>query len=213
MRSNRQQAIDSADIFGANRSAIAETEARQQRMYEIYRQTLASQSGQFAQPRINHNQTYSLQDTGLTNAINQSNLVISKLKSEIKQTPDDEKLRTNIKGKIKEELEKQYDAYLEHHEKPLKRLEERLEKLRSEFEQRKNAKEELVKHKLDGIWYSAIGLGWPGSSGQSVMGGSSYFQQPAKSDFGPFRPEEFPTSAPVERFNHRRTPDIPATNR
>ncbi|MFT5301727.1 MAG: hypothetical protein ACI814_002534 [Mariniblastus sp.] len=91
---------------------------------------------------------------------------------------DDEEPKLEIKAKIKTLLDEKYDAYLEHHEAPLKQLEERLEKLRAEFESRKKAKDDLVKLRLDTIWYDAIGLGWPenqrGSAFSSTVRGLNF---------------------------------------
>ena len=69
---------------------------------------------------------------------------------------------------LKSELNAEYDVYLEQHEAPLKELESRLEKLRTEFEWRKTAKEGLVKLRVETIFYESQGLGWP--SGQPNQG-------------------------------------------
>lgn len=99
-------------------------------------------------------------DPELAKAINESNQVVGQLIKQLKETEEDSE-KELIKDKIKTELDVQYDAYLDHHEKPLKQLEERVAKLRKEFEARKQAKTDLVKLRLDTIWYDSQGLGWP----------------------------------------------------
>ncbi len=99
-------------------------------------------------------------DPELAKAINESNAEVGKLIKQLKETEEDSE-KESIKDKIKTELDVQYDAYLDHHEKPLKQLEERVAKLRKEFEARKQAKVDLVKLRLDTIWYDSQGLGWP----------------------------------------------------
>lgn len=108
----------------------------------------------------------------LSSELNQANQVanqaISKLVQQIRSSKDSAE-KDELKAGIQEHLSTQYDAYLDHHEKPLKQLEERLQKLRDVFESRKKAKEDLVKLRLDTIWYDAIGLNWPaGNRGSSV---------------------------------------------
>ena len=97
---------------------------------------------------------------------NQISKEISELIGQIKNSKDDQQ-KKELKEQLAELLSKQYDAYLDHHEEPLKKLEARLEKLREDFDARKSAKADLVKLRLDTIWYDAIGLGWPGNSGNN----------------------------------------------
>lgn len=131
---------------------------------------------------------------------------------------DGEEPKLKIKVKIKALLDEKYDAYLEHHEAPLKQLEERLEKLRTEFESRKKAKDDLVKLRLDTIWYDAIGLGWPenqrGSAFSSTVRGLNF---PSVLQPGP-RPNtnmRLPAN-PSINFNHSGRADtgiLPPTSR
>lgn len=100
-------------------------------------------------------------------ANNAANQNILELVKKIKETADEDQ-KLELKAEVKQLLDDQYDAYLAHHETPLKKLEERLEKLRAEFESRKKAKDDLVKLRLDTIWYDAIGLSWPDHRGSSV---------------------------------------------
>lgn len=74
---------------------------------------------------------------------------------------EDESKITTIKAELKTLLEKQYDTYLVRYELPLKQMEKRLAKLRKEFEWRKSARDDLVKLRLDTLWYEIQGLSWP----------------------------------------------------
>lgn len=85
---------------------------------------------------------------------------IAELTMNLRQTTDEDE-KEELKSELQSELEAQYDSYLEQHEAPLIQLEERLAKLRKDFESRKNAKTDLVKLRLDTIWYETQGLGWP----------------------------------------------------
>jgi hypothetical protein len=104
-------------------------------------------------------------DPAAAKEIVESNAAVDKLIETLKSAESEEDKLT-AKKQIQDELEKQYDFYLEQHEVPLQELEAKLEKLRKEFEWRKNARDDLVRLRLDTIWYNAQGLGWPG--GQST---------------------------------------------
>lgn len=135
-------------------------------------------------------------------AINTSNENVGKLIKQLRDAEADTE-KEEIKAKLKTELDTQYDAYLEHHEQPLKQLEERLAKLRDEFEARKKAKTDLVKLRLDTIWYDALGLGWPsnrttsmfGNNGLGLPGQTAYPPYPASSPLG--NPPLLPNSPPL----------------
>ncbi len=103
-------------------------------------------------------------DPAVAKKISESNTAVDQLIEQLRNAESDEDKQAAKNG-IQKELENQYDFYLEQHEIPLKELEARLEKLRNEFEWRKSARDDLVKLRLDTIWYNAQGLGWPG--GQS----------------------------------------------
>lgn len=107
-------------------------------------------------------------DPQLARINNSANQAIVELVKKIKEA-ESEEIKLELKSEVKQLLDEQYDAYLTHHEAPLKKLEERLEKLRAEFESRKKAKDDLVKLRLDTIWYDAMGLGWPDNR-QSAFG-------------------------------------------
>jgi len=104
----------------------------------------------------------SQRDAKLMKINNQFSRQIRDVVAQLKNAKDEEK-KKEFKTQLGELLGKQYDAYLDHHEEPLKQLEARLEKLRADFEARKAAKTDLVQLRIDTIWYDAIGLGWPNS--------------------------------------------------
>ena len=118
-------------------------------------------------------------DPELAQVNNVANQKVLELVKKIKEA-DREEVKLELKAEMKQVLDEQYDAYLNHHEAPLQQLESRLEKLRAEFESRKKAKDDLVKLRLDTIWYDAIGLGWPDNR-RSASGFSNWRQpnQPA----------------------------------
>ena len=109
------------------------------------------------------------QDSGYLNSPEslELNKQIAVLSKQLRDAESDDD-KTTIKEQLKTELEKQYDLYLAQHEKPLQELEARLDKLRAEFEWRKSAKDDLVKLRLDTIWYDSQGLGWPGAKPSQV---------------------------------------------
>lgn len=151
----RAQAINAARGFLTNSQTAA------------WQQSAPSPFAQSRTPSLfGHASNFSI-DPALAKTINNSNEGVSKLIKQLKETKDDQEKQT-IKSDIKTELEVQYDAYLEYHEQPLKQLEERLAKLREEFEARKQAKDDLVKLRLDTIWYDSLGLGWPGNRNLSL---------------------------------------------
>ncbi|MEL7498460.1 MAG: hypothetical protein AAFN77_12685 [Planctomycetota bacterium] len=106
---------------------------------------------------------------------------------------DDETEKESIKADLKDRLEEQYDAYLDKMEAPIKELEERLVKLRNEFEKRKAARDELVKLRLDSFWYKANGMSWPGEGRSATINGSLFNSQ---SPFSITRPARFPGQQP-----------------
>lgn len=99
-------------------------------------------------------------DAFATPQVIERNNKIAELTMNLRQTTDEDE-KEELKSELQSELEAQYDSYLEQHEAPLIQLEERLAKLRKDFESRKNAKTDLVKLRLDTIWYETQGLGWP----------------------------------------------------
>lgn len=124
-----------------------------------------SQQSNFARAYSLTGPTWRYFDPAVAKEIVESNETVDKLIETIKTVESEEEKQT-AKKKIQDELEKQYDFYLEQHEVPLQELEAKLEKLRKEFEWRKSARDDLVRLRLDTIWYNSQGLGWPG--GQST---------------------------------------------
>lgn len=123
-----------------------------------------SQQSNFARAYSVNGPTWRYFDPAIAKEIVESNEVVDELIETIKTVESEEEKQT-AKKKIQLELEKQYDFYLDQHEVPLQELEAKLEKLRKEFEWRKSARDDLVRLRLDTIWYNSQGLGWPG--GQS----------------------------------------------
>lgn len=109
--------------------------------------------------------------------------------------------KESLKADLKKQLESQYDQYLDKMEAPLKEMEARLDKLREEFQKRKEARDELVKLRLDNFWYQANGMTWPGdSSGRLRTTGTTIFTtQPGQSNLRlkgqGFRPSASPAPA------------------
>jgi len=68
--------------------------------------------------------------------------------------------KSDVESKIEALLVKQFDLRQQSREEELKGLEERVRKLRENFEKRQNAKSEIVKHRLEEIKRDAEGLGW-----------------------------------------------------
>lgn len=130
---------------------------------------------------------------------NATNKQIMELVGKIKEAESDE-VKLELKEEVKQLLTAQYDAYLEQHEAPLKQLEARLDKLRTEFESRKSAKDDLVKLRLDTIWYDAMGLGWP--NGRSVGGVSIWGHSSA--------PFATPAALQPPSTNSPRSPLLPS---
>ena len=131
-------------------------------------------------------QYFANQISGPNKATLEQNKKIAMLTNELRGADSDEE-KQKIKDELKTELEKQYDLYLEQHEQPLKQLEERLAKLREEFEWRKNARNDLVKLRLDTIWYDSQGLGWPGQSNNVLY----------RDNVNPFSPAAAPRPSPL----------------
>jgi hypothetical protein len=72
---------------------------------------------------------------------------------------DDEK--AEARAALKDALEEQFDEYLEHQSKELDRLEEKLNKLRGQWEKRRDAKDEIVSLRLKTLENEIGGLAWP----------------------------------------------------
>ena len=123
--------------------------------------TRNSQQSNFARANSLTGPAWRYFDPAVAKEIVESNTAVDTLIETLK-TAESEEEKLTAKKKIQDELEKQYDFYLEQHEAPLQELEAKLEKLRKEFEWRKTARDDLVRLRLDTIWYNSQGLGWPG---------------------------------------------------
>jgi hypothetical protein len=209
-----------ADLFAAAQSAAAS----QVQGYAGAPAAIQSTEGQLGQlnPLMSSQQALpslvnvaplggrSVFDPALAKAINESNAEVAGLIKQLKESEADAD-KESIKEKIKTELELQYDTYLEFHEQPLKQLEERLAKLREEFDARKKAKDDLVKLRLDTIWYESQGLGWPSNRTTTLWRDNGFPGGPASrypaTWSTPFAPDSLP-NPPVPP-----TPNAPPTRR
>lgn len=221
--SARQVARQRADIYAARQAAGAPPSNANAPSLNPYAQTAPSGIGRNNQQLFAAGQFggYSASafpgfDPELAKVNNSANQSIMELVKKIKEA-ESEEVKLELKAEVKQLLDEQYDAYLTHHEAPLKKLEERLKKLRTEFESRKKAKDDLVKLRLDTIWYDALGLGWPDSR-RSGNGFSSWRQPngpmarfwdpalvPKPSTFAP--PAGVPTSPAIQR-----KPKVPSSS-
>lgn len=98
-----------------------------------------------------------------------SDAQIRELVAKIKKSKSDDE-KEELKNEIQQVLEEQYDAHLKRLEAPLEQLEAKLEKLKNEYNKRKDAKADLVQHRLNSIWYGANGMGWPESNNTTRWG-------------------------------------------
>lgn len=78
---------------------------------------------------------------------------------------DDDSDRQAAVEKIREELNKQYDRFLEHQVEEIEQLEKRISELRDQIEKRRDAKSRMVDLKLEMVLSHADGLGWPEGPG------------------------------------------------
>lgn len=102
-----------------------------------------------ATPRISDNPIQQQASRDLRNALRK----LQKAES------DDDK--SDAKSEIKEALEGQYDAFLEQNQAQVDALFDRLKALEEQLERRRDAKDRLVKLKLEMLVSQAEGLGWP----------------------------------------------------
>jgi hypothetical protein len=80
---------------------------------------------------------------------------------------DDKK--SQIRGQLRETLEKQFQLQEQHREQEIAQIEQRLKSLRDLMQKRKNARQEIIDRRLDQLLRDAEGLGWTAPS----TGGSS----------------------------------------
>ena len=72
-----------------------------------------------------------------------------------------------IKAELREALAKQFDVQRERRELELKRIEERVRKLRDQIKKRNDARDTIIDRRLDQLINEAEGLGWGPNSGQA----------------------------------------------
>lgn len=71
--------------------------------------------------------------------------------------PEDQK---RLKSELREALAKQFDVQRQRRELELKRIEERVQKLRDQIKKRNDARETIIDRRLDQLTNEADGLGW-----------------------------------------------------
>jgi len=71
--------------------------------------------------------------------------------------PEDQK---RLKSELREALAKQFDVQRQRRELELKRIEERVQKLRDQIKKRNDARETIIDRRLDQLTNEAEGLGW-----------------------------------------------------
>lgn len=94
-----------------------------------------------------------------------------------------------------------YDSYLKSQEEQIQQLEERVVKLREQFDRRRDAKQRLLELKLEMIISQAEGLGWPGDPQiptEPLDDISRFFLENSNRHSIPNRPEI------ADRFQRRR---------
>ena len=77
-----------------------------------------------------------------------------------------------IKKKIKDHLSAEYDEFLVKNQSELKRLEERVKKLRVDLDRRRIAKAQLLDLEVQRVLNEASGLGWPSTPANQGMASS-----------------------------------------
>ncbi len=71
--------------------------------------------------------------------------------------PEDQK---RLKSELRDALAKQFDVQRQRRELELKRIEERVQKLRDQIKKRNDARETIIDRRLDQLTNEAEGLGW-----------------------------------------------------
>lgn len=134
------------------------------------------------------------------------------------QSAADDSARSKATAELRTSLAKQYDAFVEGQAKQIAQLEDRLEKLKTQLEKRRGAKERMVELKLQMVLSQAEGLGFPdnGSPNQAFLFQDSryfgtvdsapYGQKPALSPAEPPSPVLPPGYGPASEPPARVTP-------
>ena len=74
---------------------------------------------------------------------------------------DSDSVKSILQDEIRELLESEYDRHLKKQQTKLDEMEQRLEKLRQQFNKQKDAKEKLVEMRMTSIVSDAEGINWP----------------------------------------------------
>ena len=82
----------------------------------------------------------------------------------VKSVKDDDK--KEIRKKLTEVLDKQFDLHLQEQQKELDELEKQVAKLKAVLRKRKDAKENIVERRFEQLVQEADGLGWNAPSGR-----------------------------------------------
>lgn len=106
---------------------------------------------------------------------------------------EDAEGRAKVRDKLQELLGKQFDAQHQRREMELRRIEERVKRLRATMQKRNDARKEIIASRLDQLVREAEGLGWnepngggnfgfPGAFGGPGAGGGGIFSSPVPLD-------------------------------
>lgn len=108
--------------------------------------------------------------------------------------------KEKAKGSLGALLQKQFTRDVERREKEVAELEERVKKLRSQLEKRKEAKEKIISLRLTTIQNEAEGLGFP-EEGRGGGNGPYVFEKPVAPGASPYGGGGVPQPVPVPPQN------------
>jgi hypothetical protein len=115
----------------------------------------------------------------------------------VKSENEDEK--KDIRKKLTDTLDKQFDLHLKEQQKELDELEKQVAKLKAVLKKRKDAKENIVERRLEQLVQEADGLGWNAPGGRSDL----YWGVGPRpgNGFGssPFKSSAVPNNTPAKR--------------
>jgi hypothetical protein len=98
----------------------------------------------------------------------------SRLVQQYSHTEDDGE-RTKIRSKLSDVLDKQFDLQQKRRDLEIKRIEAQLKKVRELMQKRSDAREKIVKRRLDQLLQEADGLGWTPPPGPHVPQYGGFF--------------------------------------
>ena len=102
--------------------------------------------------------------------------------------------KSDLRKKLQDSLNKQFDMHIDQQQKELKELEKQIAHLRSVLEKRQESKESIVKRRMDQLIHEAEGLGW------NAPGGGNDFWTPRPLTGYPHQPGQLtPVPAPARR--------------